>query len=83
MQVSTRAATDLFSARPGPRGFLPELHPAGPVRPQGARQALPGLPADRRAKVDAYAALVDEQRQALDAILTLTREIAPWTIEKV
>jgi hypothetical protein len=36
-----------------------------------------------REKVDAYIALVDQQIQALDAILELTREIAGHTIEKV
>jgi hypothetical protein len=51
---------------------------------QGRRwQAITTLTATQRRQVDAFAALVDEHRQALAEILALTREISGNTIEKI
>ncbi|MGH3722379.1 MAG: hypothetical protein ACRDRI_26770 [Pseudonocardiaceae bacterium] len=47
------------------------------------RQAEPTLTPADRAQVDAYVELVAEQLAALDAILTLARQIEGHTIEKV
>jgi hypothetical protein len=51
---------------------------------QGRRwQADPTLSATRAIQVDAYVALGDEHRAALDDILALTRQIEGHTIEKI